>query len=144
MCKSQHFKKRKTLYGHLPPKNIAELKPWDLVHVELIGPHIRSIIQQDPCGTIIWKNDSLTCMTMIDPATGWFEIVEITTFGRDEVTAGNDEYIDKSSTGVSQMFNNTCICRYLRPQKIVFDNGYKFKRDFTLLLNEFDIKTVLT
>ena len=28
MCKTcQQFKKRKTLYGHLPPKNIVELKP---------------------------------------------------------------------------------------------------------------------
>ena len=28
MCKTcQKFKNRKTVYGHLPPKNIAELKP---------------------------------------------------------------------------------------------------------------------
>ena len=34
MCKTcQQFKKRETLYGHLPPKNIAELKPWDSLHV---------------------------------------------------------------------------------------------------------------
>ena len=32
---------------------------------------------------------------MIDPATGWFEIFEIPTFDLDELTAGNDEYIDK-------------------------------------------------
>ena len=34
-------------------------------------------------------------MMMIDPTTGWFEIVEIPKFGLDEVTGGNDEYIDK-------------------------------------------------
>ena len=39
------------------------------------------------------NDDSLTCMTMIDPVTGWFEIVKILTFDLDEVTAGNYEYI---------------------------------------------------
>ena len=36
----QHLKNRKTLYGHLPPKNMSELKPYYLVHVDLIGPYI--------------------------------------------------------------------------------------------------------
>ena len=43
------------------------------------------------------KDDSLNCMTIIDPATGWFEIVKIPTFDLNEVMAGNHEYIDKSS-----------------------------------------------
>ena len=34
-------------------------------------------------------------MTMIYPATGWFEIIEIPTFDLDEVMAGNDKNIDK-------------------------------------------------
>ena len=91
----QQFKKRKNIYGHLPPKNIAEIKPWDTVHVYLIGPYIKSIRQQQPGGTVIWKNSSLNCMTMIDPATGWFKIFEIPTLDLEEVTLGNDEYIDK-------------------------------------------------
>ena len=70
----QQFKNRKTLYGHLPPKNISELKPWYLVHVDLIGPYSNSIRQQQPGGTVIRKNASLTCMAMIDPFKGWFEI----------------------------------------------------------------------
>ena len=91
----QQFKNRKTLYGHLPPKNIAELKPWDLVHVDLIGPNIKSIIQQQTVSAIIRNNVSLTYMTMIEPTTGWFKIVEIPTYYIDEVTGGNDDYIDK-------------------------------------------------
>ena len=91
ICKTcQQFKKRKTIYGHLPPKNIAELKPWDIVHVDLIGPYSKTIIQQQPGNTVIRNNASLTCMTMIDPATGWFEIVEIPTFDLEEVTIFND------------------------------------------------------
>ena len=42
------------------------------------------------------------------------------------------------------MFNNTWLCRYLRPHKVVFDKGSEFKRDFTNLLKGFDIKPVLT
>ena len=46
---------------------------------------------------------------MIDPTTGKLEIVYIPMLDLDEVTACNDEYIDKSSARVIQMFNNTCI-----------------------------------
>ena len=95
-CKiCQQSKKRKTLDGYLPPNNIAELKPWDYMHVYLIGPYSKSIRQQHPGGAIIGKNYSLTCMTMIDPATGWFENFEILMFNIDNFTAGNDEYINK-------------------------------------------------
>ena len=80
---------------------------------------------------------------MVDPAIGSFEIFEIPTFDLDEVTSGNDEYIDKLYDRVSQIFNKTLICRYPRPRKFVFDNGYEFKLDFFPLLNYFDIKHVL-
>ena len=71
----QQFKNRKTIYGHLPPKNIAELKPCGRLHEDLIGIYIKSIIKQYPGGTVILNNAGLTCMKMIDPAIGWFEIV---------------------------------------------------------------------
>ena len=81
---------------------------------------------------------------MIDLATGWFEIDKILTFDLEEVALGNDEYIDKSSSSVGQLFNNTKLCRYPRPRKVVFDRGSDFKRDFTPLLEDFNIKSVLT
>ena len=143
-CKTcQHFKRRKTLYGNLPPKNISVLKLWDLVHVDLICPYSKSIRQHQPGGTIIWKNASITCTTMIGPATGWFEIVKIPTLSLKEVTEGNDEYIDKSSAMVSQLFSNTWLCIYPRTRKVVFDSGSEFKRDLTTLINDFDIKPIL-
>ena len=90
MCKTcQQFKKRKTLYANLPPKNTAELKPRDTVHVDLIGPYIKSTRQQNPCSTVIRNNAILIYMNMIDPATGWFKIVKIPTFDLEEVTIGN-------------------------------------------------------
>ena len=90
----KQFKKRKTVYGCLSPKNIAELKPWELVHVDLIGPS-NSIRQHQPGGAIIKDNVSLACMITIDPATDWFEIFKIPTYNLDEVTGVNDEYMDK-------------------------------------------------
>ena len=35
------------------------------------------------------------------------------------------------------MFNETWLCRYPRPRKVVFNNNYKFKWYFTPLLKEF-------
>ena len=63
--------------------------------MDLIGPYSRSIIQQQPGGTVIRNNASLSCMTIIDPATGRFEFVEIPMFGLEEVTLGHGENIDK-------------------------------------------------
>ena len=56
---------------------------------------------------------------------------------------GNDECIDKSSDMVSKFFNNTWIFRYLIPRKVVFNNGYKFKRDLTPLVKDVNMKPVL-
>ena len=83
-------------------------------------------------------------MTTIDPVTGWFETVKIPTYNLYEVTGHNDECIEKSSTRVSQLFNNTCLSIYPHPQKVVFDNISEFKQDFTPLLKDFDIKPILT
>ena len=144
-CKiCQQFKNRKTLYGYLPPKNIEELKTWNTVNVDLMVPYIKSIRQQKPGGTVIQNNACPTCMTMIEPALEWFDIVEIPAFYLEEVALGNYEYIDKSSSRVTQMFNNAWICRYPRPRKVVFDTISQFKQYFTLLLKDFNINPVLT
>ena len=94
-------------------------------------------------GAIIKNNFSLTCMIMIDPATRCFEIVEVTTFDINEVMGGNDEYIDKSSARIFQLLNNTGLCKYPRPRKIVFDNWSEHKQYFTLLLKYFGIEHIL-
>ena len=65
------------------------------MHVELIGPYIKSTRKHHPGGAIIKNNFSFTCMVMVDLATGWFKIIEILTYDLNEVTCGNYEYIDK-------------------------------------------------
>jgi hypothetical protein len=89
-----------------------------MVCVDLVGPFtIRT-----PA-----KTHSLLALTMIDPATDWFEIVEAT---------------NKSATSIQDLFHNTWLARYLRPQFIVFDDGYKgeFKREFKQMCDNYGLK----
>jgi hypothetical protein len=66
----QKGKKRKRSYAHVPPKE-AVTRPWHTVCVDLIGNY--EIRSRD--GTVL----EFACLTMIDPATGWFEIIELPT-----------------------------------------------------------------
>ena len=39
-CKTcQSFKKRQRKHGHLPPKEVGDLVPWEKVHIDLVGPY---------------------------------------------------------------------------------------------------------
>ena len=140
----QKFKKKNKKYGKLPPKEVDKLTPWHTVHIDLIGPYTVSTKQHAPGGEVIDVELHLTCMTFVDPATGWFEITQVPYFSVDDVRQGNVEYISKTSARISQLFNNTWLSRYPRPHKVVFDNGSEFKRDFVPLLKDFDIKPVCT
>ncbi len=63
-------KKRKLKYEHLTPKTITTVTlPWRALCVDLIGPY--TLKGKD--GTTI---DFMT-LTMIDPTTSWFEVVEL-------------------------------------------------------------------
>jgi hypothetical protein len=105
-------KKERKEYGLLPPKIAAS-------YIVSLGDGMCG-----SCGSIYNKDisqntlsASLLSLTMIDPATGWFEIVKAT---------------NKSATSIQDLFHNTWLARYPRPQFIVFDNGMvgEFKREF--------------
>ena len=123
---------------------MEELKRWDTVHVDLIGPYSVLMNQRLPDGRIRQKEVKLTCMTMIDPATGWFEIAEVHSFDIEDVKKGNTQYIDKTSARISQVFNQVWLSRYPRPRRVILDNGSEFKKDFLVLLKDFDVKSTLT
>jgi hypothetical protein len=74
------------------------------------------------------KTHSLLALTVIDPATGWFEIVKDT---------------NKSATSIQDLFHNTWLACYPRPQFIVFDNGKmgEFKREFKQMCDNYGIKS---
>jgi hypothetical protein len=70
-CRSCQVNKRHSRkYGHLPPKLVITT-PWKALCVDLIGPY-----------TLKGKDSSsidFMCLTMIDPTTSWFKIVELPT-----------------------------------------------------------------
>ena len=110
-------KRQRKKYGHLPAKE-AEYLPWERVNVDLIGPY-----------TVRTKEDSiqeLRALTMIDPATGWFETSPIS---------------DKSAVTVMTAFNNHWLCRYPQPRYIGFDNGSEFKAQFLETCTNYGVKT---
>jgi hypothetical protein len=102
-------KKNRKKYGLLPPK-IAESDSQSLGH-GICGSGGPLTIRTP------FKTHSLLALTMIDPATGWFEIVKAT---------------NKSAASIQDLFHNTWLARYPRPQFIVFDNVTmgEFKREF--------------
>ena len=111
----QLFKKQRKKYGHLPPKK-AEINPWSRVNVDLIGPYNIST----PKGKI-----QLRAMTMMDPATNWFEIAPIT---------------NPDSDSCQRAFDSCWLARYPRPQEVGFDNGKEFKWLFAELCENFGIR----
>ncbi len=68
-CRSCQINKRRSQkYGHLPPKTVYTI-PWECLCVDLIGPY-----------TIKGKDGlqiDFMALTMIDPASSWFEIAEL-------------------------------------------------------------------
>ncbi len=70
---SQVNKKRTQKYGHLPPKIIIST-PWEALCVNLVGPY-----------TLKGKDGlsiDFMALTMIDPASSWFKVVELPTIMR--------------------------------------------------------------
>ena len=115
----QKNKRKIKKYGHLPPKQ-AEATPWDKLCIDLIGPYkIRRKAKND----LVCK-----CVTMIDPATGWFEI---------------HQYDDKQSITVANIAEQEWFCRYPWPTQITFDRGSEFiGKDFQQMVKrDYGIKT---
>ena len=61
-------KKHMLKYTKLPTKLVIT-KPWEALCIDLIGPY--SLKGKDEPGI------DFMCLTMIDPASNWFEIVEL-------------------------------------------------------------------
>ena len=143
--KCQVNKKRQKQYGKLPTKQVIT-KPWHTLCVDLIGPY-----------TIKGKDKTeidFMCLTMIDPATSWFEIVELPVVQRSAATIAKDTksqkgkrktpekepYFDKSSAMISNLVNKTWFCRYPRCSNVIYDNGSEFKLHFQSLCDTYGLK----
>jgi hypothetical protein len=120
-CRSCQVNKRHSQkYGHLPPKLVIKT-PWKALCVDLISPY-----------TLKEQNGSsidFMCLTMIKPATSWFEIVELPTLdlvttvppvgkGKKVKSSKNttvaEPYFDKSSAQINNLLCKTWFSRYPR------------------------------
>jgi hypothetical protein len=126
-------------YGHVPPKLVITT-PWAALYVDLIGPYT---LNSKDCSSI-----DFMCLTMIDPATSWFEIVELPKLQREtsgsKVTNNNtmeaDLYVDKSSAQISHLVYKTRFSRYPQCCYLIHDNGSEFKLHFRALCDLYGIK----
>ena len=113
----QLTKRSDAKYGKLPAK-IAETTPWETLCVDLIGPY--SFSQPDG------KTINLWAVTMIDPATNWFEIKEI-----------DEKRADLIANAVELVW----LTRYPWPNKITLDRGKEFMAEFsTMIVEDYGIK----
>ena len=72
--------------------------------VDIIGPYVIRIKGQK-------ENLHLKSVTVIDPITGWFEIVQ---------------YNDKIVISIVNFFETTWLSGYSRPMEIMYDQGSEF------------------
>jgi hypothetical protein len=146
-CRSCQVNKRHSQkYGHLPPKLVITT-PWKALCADLIGPY-----------TLKGKDGSsidFMCLTMINPATSWFEIVELPTVAQETTvplvgkgkkvtfaknTKAAKPYFDKCSTQISNLVYKTWFGRYPCCRYIIYNNGSEFKLHFQFLCNTYGIK----
>jgi hypothetical protein len=107
--------------------------------VDLIGPY-----------TLKGKDGSaidFMALTMIDPASSWFEKVELplvkrltTTMVNGKETVSKGLIFDKSSNQIARLVNKIWLCRYPQCHYLVYDNGSEFKLHFETLCNSYGIK----
>ena len=104
-------------YGKLTPKQ-DETNTWYIPCVDLIGPH-----------TIPWKGENrlrLYCLAMIDPATGWFNMGQIS---------------NKTAAGIADIAEKSWFTGYPPPQLILFEHGTEFMAEFSKMCpNDYGIK----
>ena len=102
----QRVKGPRKKYGKLPVKVHPPLVPWNRVEVDLIGP----FTVNTPKGKF-----ELRALTMIDPATGWFEVKDV---------------VSPSAKDAMEAFDDTWLSRYPRPEYLGFDGGSEYKNVF--------------
>ena len=124
VCKActtcKEFKKRSKKYGKLPPKPNPEAVPWHTLCIDLIGPYTFGKGE---------KAFELQCLTMIDPATGWFEIVHVP---------------EKRADLISNLIEITWLTRYPWPTECIMDRGKEFAAEVRdMLKDEYPIKRKL-
>ncbi len=107
--------------------------------VDLTGPY--TLKGKD--GTTI----DFMALTMIDPTTSLFEIVELPLIHRLKTIAVDgkessivEEIFNKTSEPIAWLVNKLWLSRYLRCPYIIYNNGHEFKLNFEYLCVTYGIK----
>ncbi len=143
-CRSCQVNKRHSLgYAHVPPKLVITT-PWRALCVDLVGHY--------PLKGKDGSSIDFMCLTMIDSATSWFEIVELPTV-RVMVPKGGEgkkatcldytkdaEIFDKTSAQISNLVYKCWFSRYPHCCYMIYDNGSEFKLHFRALCKTYGIK----
>jgi transposase InsO family protein len=117
--KCQTWKKQKRDYAEVPIGE-PELIPWRTICTDIVGPYTLKLRTKK----------TLLLLTIIDPATRWFEAVELLA---DTVDA----------EWVALQLDRVWFSRYPRPLRCIFDNGSEFIGDeFQELLTSYGVKPV--
>ena len=126
------------MYSKLPTK-LSWTTPWKVLCVDLIGPCVLKI-----------KNGSgvdFMSLTMMDPATNWFEIVELPVVEKSGSKISNlnvsTEYFEKTSQKVARLVNKSWFCGYPCCKHVVYDNGRKFNFYFLQLVKSYGVEKKL-
>ena len=127
----QKGKKSHKKYGKLPEKVVITV-PWQVLCTDCIGPY--SV--KDVHGQIY----QFMCVTMIDPATSWFEMREIPVLTVTNPKTNEEKIVfEKTSSRISQIINSSWLSRYPRPKNVVYDNGSEFKLYFKALCDSYGL-----
>ena len=109
----QKYKRTHKRYSKLPEKE-AEGNPWEKLCMDLIGPY--KIAQSHK-----QEQEVPRCVTMIDPATGWFEMQRMN---------------NKQPSTVAQQVEAAWLTRYPWPEEIIHDRGSELPGDFADMIKE--------
>ena len=120
--------------GTLPLKDPPLCNPFQVLTVDLCGPWkmrakilFKSTIKEKE---IIQTKNVITkifCLTMIDEAAGWPEIVPIK---------------NKESKNIAELVDSEWFCRYPRPEYCLHDNGKEFiGNEFEELLQSYGVRS---
>ena len=109
-------KKGDKKYGKLPQKTLI-FQPFYEISVDTIGKFTFTL----PNGTIL----EFYALVIIDTTTKWIEIHPLHS---------------ENSLEVSKIVDLQWFCRYPRPQRVIYDQGSEFKKEFIELLDSYGIE----
>ena len=117
----QRYNEQTIKYGHVPPKQVKHLSPWEEISVDMIGPWKVTI------NNFEYQFRDRTC---IDTIIGLPEIVPVE---------------NATSRTVASAFENNWLSRYPAPVRCLHDNGNEFLGPaFSLMLAKNRIKSIPT